>query len=202
MGSVQPGMRDVQESPRRSRRGRAALMVLAGLASAGAVGGLAGDETAFVGSCGHFVTTVRTSEPSYAPGQVVIVTVTQANDGPACSIPPQPCGPPQAQVSAYNAAGEDVWDYGARKTSPIQITCGLDDGPGMTWALGYADTQELDWGQDQCTQGISSPLQPNPDCPGTQLPAGTYRIVGEFWWIDGRTGGHGPSSSATITISR
>ena len=155
MGSVQPGICDGRESPRRSRPGRAVLTVLAGLASAGAVWGLAGDETAFVSSCGHFVTTVRTSEPGYAPGQVVIMTVTQASDGPR-----------------------------------------------MTWALGYADTQELDWGQDQCTQGTSSPLQPNPDCPGTQLPAGTYRIVGEFWWIDGRTGGHGPSSSATITISR
>src|SRR5215469_8762389 len=103
------------EPPRRARRGGAALLVLAGLASAGAACGLAGDGSVPVG-CAHFVTTVRTSEPSYAPGQTVITTVTQANDGPACTLPPQPCGPPVALASAYNPAGKDVWDAGAQKT--------------------------------------------------------------------------------------
>jgi hypothetical protein len=62
------------------------------------------------------VATVRASEPSYAPGHTVIISVTQANDGPACTTPPQPCGPPAAVASAYNSAGEDVWDAGADKT--------------------------------------------------------------------------------------
>jgi hypothetical protein len=143
---------------------------------------------------------MRTSQPGYAPGQAVIVTVTQANDGPACFIPPQLCGPPQAHASAYNPAGKDVWDYGALKTTPNVGTCELD-APRMTWAAGQSDTRELRWGQDECIQGTSFPGQPNPDCPGTRLPAGTYRITGEFWWMDGSAGGQGPPASATITIS-
>jgi hypothetical protein len=200
MGSVQPGMSEGLESRRRSRRGWAALAVLAGLASAGAAWGFAADQTA-LGPCGHFVTTMRTSHPSYAPGQAVIVTVTQVNAGPACSIPPQLCGPPQVLASAYNSAGEDVWDYGAQKTIPGQATCRLD-GPRVTWAAGHSDTRELNWGQDECTRGtVGQPGQPNPGCPGTQLAAGTYRVTGEFWWIEGSAGGHGPPASATITIT-
>ena len=191
------------ESPRRARRGGATLLALVVLASAGAASGIAGDGVS-IGSCAHFVTTVRTSEPSYAPGQTVIITVTQANDGPGCTMPPQPCWPwpPAAFASAYNPAGEDVWDYGARKTIPgTHITCPPGPGPSMTWTAYYSDTQILDWSQDACTQGPGLPGHTNPECPGTQVSAGTYRIVGTFYWSDGRTIGHGPSASATITIS-
>jgi hypothetical protein len=194
-------MSDGQKPRGRSRRGWATVLVLAGLASAGAACGLAGDLTVFVGSCAHFVTTVRTNEPSYAPGQTVILSVTQANDGPACALPPQPCGPPSASVSAYNSAGEDVWDYGARKTVPGHITCGAGSPPIMTWTASYSDIEILDWSQDKCRYGADQSGAANPDCPGTQLPAGTYRIVGIFYWSDGRVLGHSPSASATITIS-
>jgi hypothetical protein len=183
---------------RRSRRGWAALLVLAMVPSAGVVCGLAGDG-AFPVGCAHFVTTLRTSEPSYVPGQLVIITVTQINEGPACTIPPQPCGPAQASASAYNPAGKDVWDYGARKTFPGLITC---PPPGATWPALYSDTQELDWSQDDCTLRFGLPGHANPGCPATQVPAGTYRITGEFNWSDGRTVGHGPPASATITITR
>lgn len=191
------------ESPRRARRGGAALLVLVGLASAGAGGGLAGDGIA-VGSCAHFVATVRTSERSYAAGQAVIITVTQANDGPGCTLPPQPCGDPTASASAYNPAGEDVWDAGASKTFPHIGTC-PPPGPAYSrhwpWTAYYSDTQAFDWSQDDCTGLMGLPGDANPGCPGTQVPAGTYRITGEFYWSDGRTLGHGPSASATITIS-
>jgi hypothetical protein len=201
MGSVRRETSEGRESRRRVRRGWAALAVLAALASAGAVWDLAGDATALVGPCGHFLTTLRTSKPSYAPGQPVIVTVTQVNDGPTCTIPPQVCGPPHALVSAYNSAGVDVWDGIARKTLPGGNTCGFG-GPDMTWTAGYSDTEEFTWSQDKCTLGFSPwPGRLNPNCPGTQLPAGSYRIAGEFWWVDGRYGGHGPPASATITIS-
>jgi len=196
-------MSEGQKSRARSGLGGAALVMLAGLAPAGAACGLAGDETVLVGSCAHFVTTVRTSEPSYAPGQTVIISVIQANDGPVCTIPPQPCGPPQAFASAYNPAGKDVWDAGAHKTFPsTHITC-PEPGrvPSWTWAANYSDTQEFDWSQDDCTDGIGLPGHANPGCPDTQVPADTYRIVGEFYWSDGRTAAHGPSASATITIS-
>jgi hypothetical protein len=201
MGSVPPGMSEGRKPRRISRRGWAALAVVTGLASAGAAWGLAAGQTA-PGPCRHFVTTMRTSQPSYAPGRAVTVTVTQVNAGPACFIPPQLCGPPQVVASAYDPAGEDVWDYGARKTIPGQYTCELD-GPRVTWAAGHSDTRELSWGQDRCTTGPDSgqPGQPNPGCPGTQLPAGAYRITGEFQWMDGNAGGHGPPASATITIT-
>lgn len=177
--------------------------MLAGLASAGTACGLAGDGTAYVGSCARFVTTVRTSEPSYAPGQTVIISVTQTNDGPVCTIPPQPCEPPSAFASAYNSAGQDVWDSGASKTIPGQITCPPGSAPSMTWTADYSKTQEFGWSQDKCTvpETVHLPGRANPDCPGNQLSAGTYRIVGEFYWSDWRTLGHGPSASATITIS-
>lgn len=190
-------------APRMSaRRGGTALLVLVVLASAGGACGLAGDE-ASPGSCTHFVAAVRTSEPSYAPGQTVIISVTQANDGPVCTIPPQPCGTPVAFTTAYNAAGKDVWDPGARKTNwGLEVgDCPPEPGPSMTWTTHYADTQIFDWSQDECALGPGLPGHVNPDCPGTQVPAGTYRIAGVFYWSDGRVLGKGPTASATITIS-
>src|SRR5260221_11529034 len=131
------------ERRRRARRGGATLLVLVGLASAGAACGLAADGLVSGSSCAHFVTTVRTSEPSYAPGQTVIISVTQANEGPGCTIPPQACGPPLALASAHNSAGKDDRDYGAHKTfAGTHITC---PGPGpvyhlnRTWGANYSD---------------------------------------------------------------
>jgi hypothetical protein len=188
---------------RRARRGGAALLVLVVLASAGAACGLAGDGMVSAGSCAHFVTTVRTNEGSYAPGQMVIISVTQANDGPVCTIPPQPCGPPSAFVSAYGALGKDVWVPGAHKIiRGLAVgTCPPEPGPSMTWPALSSDTQTFGWGQDKCATGPGLAGHVNPDCPDTQVPAGTYRIVGVFYWSDGRTVGRGPSASATITIS-
>lgn len=132
----------------------------------------------------------------------MIIIVTQTNDGPVCIMPPQPCEPLQASASAYNPVGKDVWDYGAQKTFSGQITCPPDVlVPSWTWAAHYSDTQELGWSQNDCTEGPDLPGRANPGCPGTQVPAGTYRITGEFSWEDGRIMGHGPSASATIAIS-
>lgn len=191
--------------PRRSQRGCAAPLLLVALAATGAGCSLGGDGSVFVGSCSHFVTTVRTSEPSYAPGQTVIISVTQANDGPVCTIPPQPCGPPSAVPSAYNSAGRDVWDADATKTNPGQISCPWEPAslPNTPWPARSSATQTLDWSQDNCTQpvGLGTTGRTNPQCPGTQVPAGTYLIAGRFYWSGGRTLGRGPLGSATITIS-
>jgi hypothetical protein len=166
------------------RRLRAVGLVLVALASAGAVCAYAGAwPFSTTGSCQHLVTTVRTSELSYAPGQLVVISVTQANEGPACSTP-LVCGSPPI-ASAYNSAGRDVWDYGAGKFTGIP-TCFSPTVQSVP--AHYSSTQNLDWSQDKCTAG---PLgQPNPNCPGTQVAAGTYRIVAG-----------GTSASATITIS-
>jgi len=163
---------------------------------------LGGDGLVSVGSCAQFVTTVRTSEPSYAPGQAVIITVTQTNDGPLCAIPPQPCGPPQAFASAYNPAGKDVWDAGAHRTFPGHNTCpGPEPVPSWPWGANYSDTEKFVWNQGDCTEGNGLPGHANPGCTDTQVPAGAYRITGEFKWSNWRTLGHGPPASATITIS-
>lgn len=182
-------MSEGRESRRRSRRGRPALLVLVALASAGAACSYAAGTWPFsstIGSCRQLVSAVRTSEPSYAPGQTVIISVTLANEGPACTTPPKQCEPPPA-ASAYNPAGEDVWDYGAGKFTGIP-TCIVNPAP-TTWPAHYSYTQELDWSQDKCETGPIG--EANPNCPGTQVPAGTYRIVG----------GTGTSESTTITIT-
>jgi hypothetical protein len=193
---------DTPWRPRRSQRGWAALVLVA-LACTGAGCSLGGDGTVFVGSCAHFVATVRTSEPGYAPGQTVIISVIQANDGPVCTTPPLTCGPPAAFASAYNSAGKDVWDNGATKTNPGQISCPWEPAslPNTPWPAHSSATQTLDWGQDNCTQPVGLWAgRTNPHCPGTQVPAGTYRIVGGYWsyWSSSDTL---PSASATITIS-
>jgi hypothetical protein len=170
------------------------------LALVGAACGFAGDGPVLAG-CAHFVTTVRTSAPSYAPGQTVIITVTQANDGLACTIPPQPCGPPSAVASAYNPAGEDVWDSDAVKVVPYPSDCAPGPVPSMMWPSHYSHTQVIRWSQDECRDWNGPPGHANPDCRGSQVPVGAYRIVGVFYWTDGNLVGKGPSASATITIS-
>ena len=111
---------------------------------------------------------------------------------------PVTCGVSTAFGSAYNSAGEDVWDNGASRTLPGQITCPPEPEPGDTWPAYYSRTQTLDWSQDACTLDPGPPYTgiPNPDCPGTQVPAGTYRIVSGYQnlWST-------PSASVTITIS-
>jgi hypothetical protein len=183
-----------RNSGRRSQHGWATALVLVALACADAACGYAGGGTVSpAGSCDDFVTTVRTSESSYAPGQTVVVSVTQANEGPACyGLPPEWCGNLQAFASAYNSAGEDVWDYGAGKVIPGFNTCPFAPAPGPGWPAHYSSTQELGWRQDRCALGDETgrPGQANPNCPGTQVPAGRYRIVGNW-----------TSASATITIS-
>jgi hypothetical protein len=178
--------------PPRSGRGRAAALMLAALAVAVTACGFAGGGTVNpAGTCDNFVTTVRAGEPGYVPGQPVIISVTQANEGPACDgTPPEWCGNLQAFATVYNAAGEDVWDYGASKTIPGQATCPFAAAPGPAWPAHYANTQKLTWRQDRCAtaDATGQPGQPNGNCPGTQVPAGTCRIVGN-------------GTSAPVTVS-
>jgi hypothetical protein len=59
------------------------------------------------------------------------------------------------------------------------------------WPAHYSNTQNLDWHQEKCARDeAGQPGHANPNCPGTQVPAGPYRIVGNE-----------TSASATITIS-
>jgi hypothetical protein len=181
-----------QKPGRRPPRGEAGLLVLVALASAGGVVSITGDGQVSDFSCGNvagLVATVRTNETSYAPGQRVIISVTQANEGPGCSILVPPCGPVGPDAAAYNSAGESVWIYGVGKhlngntCFPAPVT--------VTWPAHSSYTQKYDWSQDKCTVKVTRVGQASPDCAGTQVPVGRYRIVG----------GNGPSASVTITIS-
>jgi hypothetical protein len=170
------------------RRFLAAALALAALASAGTACAYVARVWPFspIRPCSQLVSLVRTSESSYASGQTVSISLTVANKGPACSTPPEPCITPPA-ASAYNSAGKDVWDDGAAKFAGVP-TCMVNPPP-QVWPANYSNTQKLDWSEDRCTAG---PLGgPNPNCPGTRVAAGTYRIAG----------GTGRSESAIITIS-
>jgi hypothetical protein len=172
----------------RSPRGGAALLVVA-LVSAGGVVSITGDSFAY--SCEGLMATVTTNKPSYAPGQTVIISVTQANDGPTCSTITPPCGPTLPWASAYNSAGKVVWVYGVGKTIVGPSDCFIAPVT-TTWRGQSSYTQEFDWRQDKCTPQVPGLVgHTNPGCPGTQVPAGRYRIVG----------GNGPSASTSITIA-
>jgi hypothetical protein len=160
--------------------GRAALL-LAALATAVTAGGCGGDGTYYpAAECDHFVTTVRTSQSSYAPGQTVIVSVTQVNEGPACSgTPPEWCGTLHAYATVRDSAGVDVWDNAATRTVQGISSCPYVTAPGPKWPAHYSNTQQLRWSQDRCAYDeTSQPGHQNLNCPGTQVPAGRYRIVG------------------------
>ena len=181
-----------QKPRRRSPRGGPALVVLVALVSAGGVVSTTGDGQVSDFSCGNIaglVATVRTNQTSYAPGHKVIISVTQANEGPTCSILVPPCGPAVPEAAAYNSAGEAVWIYGVGKTLNGN-TC-FPAPTTVTWRAHSLYSQKYDWSQDKCTVKVTRVGQARPDCPGTQVPAGRYRIVG----------GNGPSASVTITIS-
>jgi len=180
---VRVGAVSVSESLKRctrSTRAGAALLLVA-LASAGGVA-VAGDGPV---SCQNLATTVRTNESSYAPGKTVIISVTLANEGPACVIPTLSlCGPPPGRASAYNSAGEVVWE-----SAGGHITCPYEPVTSVSYPEGYSSTQQVDWSLGKCAL---QPRRPILNCPRTLLPAGKYRIVGSYW----------TSASTTITISR
>jgi hypothetical protein len=193
MGST-PSMSQHRRPRPPGQPGVAALALLIALAATcAACGGLGPGTIAPAGTCNDFVTTVRTSASSYAPGQPVIVSVTEANEGPTCyGIPPEWCGSLQAFASADNPAGQDVWDNDASRTIPGQETCPFAAAPGPRWPARYSDTQRLEWHQDRCASDFASdrPGHANPNCPGTPVPAGRYLIVG-----------NGTSAPVTITIT-
>ena len=190
--AVSVGAASVSEGRKpRSRppRGGATLLVLVAAASVAGVVSVTGDGPVSAFYCENLVTTVRTNKFSYAPGQTVIIRVTLANEGPTCSIPPpSACGPFPAGAIAYNSAGKDVWGSGA---GDGQTTCPYPPVTSVTYPMGYSSTQDVDWRQDKCFLQLR-PLQIL-RCPRTQVPAGTYRIVGS----NGTSG----QASATITIS-
>jgi hypothetical protein len=136
----------------------------------------------------QFVATATSDEVSYARGQTVNITVNLQDTSPdPCSdstnliwqggcVPSPGWG---AGASAMNSDGQVVWDAGAGSTAGGIFNCPasiyLTTIPGH-----FAASVELSWPQDVCTDAPPSTegptIVPNPNCPGTPVPAGTYQI--------------------------
>jgi hypothetical protein len=138
----------------------------------------------------QFVATTTTDQASYAPGQTVNISVTlkdTSSDPCADSmnlIWQGGCAPPpgwETTATATNSTGQVVWDVNARPTTgglPENCPAGiyLSTVPG-----GFSATVDLSWAQDLCGDSplgdVGPTVVPNPNCPGTPVPAGTYQIT-------------------------
>jgi hypothetical protein len=138
----------------------------------------------------QFVATTTTDAANYGPGQTVhvSVTLTDTSSDPcpdssfliwkgACASPP---GWGTA-ASASNSAGQQVWDAYAGPTTggpPESCPAGLYL---TTIPGGFSATVDLSWTEDLCGDGPASDnglaAVPNPNCPGTPVPAGSYQIM-------------------------
>jgi hypothetical protein len=81
--------------------------------------------------------------------------------------------------------------FGQHGTSGLEFLCRTHDGGGVfncanepyltTVPGGFSETVEMSWTQDLCSDGPASDegltVVPNPNCPGTPVPTGTYRIL-------------------------
>lgn len=137
----------------------------------------------------QFTAEATTDHPTYARGEIVNITVTMSNSGPTCEgVPPWFCG---QNASIYNSSHTDVWDWGAGPNQPQDVT-GCPAAVSSTIPHGSSSTESMQWHQDQCTFEPSGDMTvPNPDCPQTQVPDGTYTVVAD--------NGRAPSVSIQIT---
>lgn len=136
----------------------------------------------------QFSAQTATDHSDYTRGQTVNINVTMTNSGPTCEgVPPWVCG---QHASIYNSSHTDVWDSGAGPNSPSDVT-GCPAAMNQLIAHGSSSTQSLAWQQDQCTFDNQAFVVPNPDCPGTQVPDGTYAVIGDS----------GKAPAVSITIS-
>lgn len=141
-------------------------------------------------TAGQYTGKVTTDRYSYSRGQIVNITVTLTNTGPTCEgVPPWFCG---QEASAYDSSGNDVWDWGAGPDSPQDVKS-CPAASNQVIPHGASDTESMQWSQDRCTfePDGQPPTLPNPDCPGTQVPSGTYKVVDD----------HDMAWAATIVLS-
>jgi hypothetical protein len=135
----------------------------------------------------QFTVTVTTQASSYSQGQTIPFTVTVANAGPACTDQGQEhcdCWGAYAE----NSSGQVVWVWGAPgpPTSSISVSS-----PPPVVPAQWTTSRSMQWDQKECTSSAN--------CPETQAPAGTYRIVG--LWADHVTPKPDTSQPVSVTIS-
>jgi hypothetical protein len=145
----------------------------------------------------QFLGVLATDKATYQTGETVQITLSVKNSGPTCagleSASTGPCG--LGNVTATNAAGQDVWDADA-SASGLPIPC-----PAILIqpvAAGWSTTVQLSWTQDQCTAGYSpGPPPTNPRCPQSQVAPGPYSLVGQW----NGTSGNDESQTQRVTIT-
>jgi hypothetical protein len=114
-----------------------------------------------------FAAKVSTDAPSYAPGQVVQITLEFLNTGPACTV--NATGYACPLVNIDNSAGALVWSNQA----PVTTGCAAQFTGPMVLEANWSQSFSYSWAQVSCTAANAAS-----GCPGPPVPAGQYQVVG------------------------
>jgi hypothetical protein len=114
----------------------------------------------------NFAARVSTDQSSYAAGAPVQITLEFVNTGPACTV--NATGYACPLVNIDNASGALVWSNAA----PVSAGCPSTFTGPTVLAANWSQSFPMTWGQDACTPGPAA-------CPGPQVPAGSYQVVGQ-----------------------
>lgn len=126
------------------------------------------------------MTTMTTDRGTYQTGQTVNAAAHWTNDGPTCQWPKNPTYFTYPCASGYvnDSQGQPVWQVGATPQGEVMAgTCALYSVPSPT-PHGYSVTFPLTWNQLRCADPPPTWNRQgdNPNCPETQVPAGTYAV--------------------------
>ncbi|HXQ43122.1 MAG TPA: hypothetical protein VN816_00665 [Acidimicrobiales bacterium] len=120
---------------------------------------------------------MTTDRSTYPPGEPVMIDLTERDtSSEACRDTGVEIGGCYG-ATASNSTGDEVWSSDAGPNSTPE-SCPAELTP-TTIPGDFSTTGRLSWAQDVCTQPVTND-QPNPDCPQTPVPSGTYRITG-YW---------------------
>lgn len=128
-----------------------------------------------------FTPSVSTDQTSYSTGELVRITTTVTNTGPACTETEQ-AGFTCPGANVDNSSGQLVWT-----SAPAPDTgCASKSGPPTVLPSGWAQQTQFVWAQDVCTNRVNA-------CPQNQVPPGQYSVFGTNWNL--------VSSPVTVTIT-
>jgi hypothetical protein len=113
-----------------------------------------------------FAAHVSTDQSSYSPGQPVQIALEFANTGPACTV--NQTGYACPLVNIDNSSGSLVWSSAA----PVSTGCSSTFTGPTVLAANWSQSFPFSWAQISCTPGQVQA------CPGPQVPAGQYQVVG------------------------
>lgn len=144
------------------------------------------------------MTVASTNAATYSTGQSAVIGAELKNTGPTCSGEDIAvgCG---ITYQVTNRSGLVVWDSWASPTNSLFIPQPCPQGPpAPTFAGLYGDVYTTTWNLKQCS-GVSgdSNENPNPSCPETPVPDGTYFVTA----AQSPYPTTGPSTAVAVTIS-